>query len=172
MGRDLTADVVASSTLALLLRLQAEGFEVQAGPDVLRVRPVARVTPELLTELREHKANLLMLVRICDEGVQDRRKVFRRQIETAPPEIVLPRLVHCETPYVQGRCHTCGDELETDRWGSCWRCMLARRLACGTPIPTDLLDSLAETHRAMVATEPHQMRLAFAAAQDVVPLVA
>ncbi len=92
----MTADVFASPALPLLLRLEAEGFEIQAGPDVLRVRPVARVTSELRAELQAHKTDLLMLVRICDAGVTDRRETFRLQIETAPPGVLLPRLVFVE----------------------------------------------------------------------------
>ncbi len=139
MGRGVTADVLDSPALPLLVRLETEGFEVQAGPDVLRVRPVDRVTPELRTELQQHKADLLMLVRICDTGVLDRQAVFARQIATAPTGVRIPRMWYREVPYRRGSCHSCGASLDRDTYGSCWRCMFARRLACRAPIPADLL---------------------------------
>jgi len=145
MAGPVTADVFESQALTLLRQLKAEGFEIQvAEPDILRVRPVDRVTPELRADLQRHKPGLLILIRIWDAGVQDRRQAFVRQLETAPTGVLVPRLVFREAPYVNGRCHACGDALERARWGSCWRCSLARRLACHAPVPADLFTAYDE----------------------------
>ena len=58
MAGPVTADVFGSPALTLLLRLEAEGIDVVAEDDRLRVRPPARVTPDLLVDLRAHKADL------------------------------------------------------------------------------------------------------------------
>ncbi len=145
MAGSVTADVFESAAFTLLLQLQAEGFEIQvAEPDILRVRPVDRVTPELRADLQRHKPALLMLIRICDAGVQERREAFARQLEAAPAGVLMSRLVFREVPYLNGRCHACGDALERARWGSCWRCCLARRLACHAPVAADLFTAYDE----------------------------
>lgn len=63
MAGPLTADVFSGPAWALLLRLEADGFDLVAAGDRLRVRPPARLTPDLLAALRQHKADLLMLLR-------------------------------------------------------------------------------------------------------------
>ncbi|MDA1082733.1 MAG: hypothetical protein O2973_13905 [Gemmatimonadetes bacterium] len=73
-----------------------------------------------------------------DAGVQARRQVFARQLDTAPAGVLVPRFVFREAPYVKGHCHACGEALERVRWGSCWRCSVARRLVCGAPVPIAL----------------------------------
>ena len=139
MAGTMTASAFDSPALTLLLQLEDEGFEMEvAEPDILRVRPVGRVTPELRADLRRYKLELVMLIRICDSGVQDRRQAFSKQIETAPAGVLIPRLVFRKTPYVNGRCHSCGEALERPRWGCCWRCALAWRLACRLPVPAAL----------------------------------
>ena len=97
----------------LLCQLEDEGFEVAvAEPNILRIRPVIGVTPELRADLQRHKLDLVMLIRICDPAVQDRREVFCRQLETAPLGVLVPRLTFREIPYVSGRCDSCGDVLD------------------------------------------------------------
>jgi hypothetical protein len=141
----MTVDVLETPALALLCQLEAAGFEFRVTePDILRVRPQSRVTPELRAKLRRHKSEILVLIRICDAGVLARRQAFARQLETAPDGVIVPRLVFRETPYVSGRCHACGNVLESARWGSCWRCSFARRLACHAPIPVDLFATYDE----------------------------
>lgn len=137
MAGSVTPDVFENQALTLFRQLKAEGFEFQvAEPNILRVRPVGRVTPELRAELQRHKSHLLML---CDTGVWARHDVFTRQLDAAPSSVLVPRFVFRESQYSKGRCHACGEALECVRWGSCWRCMLARRLACRAPIPANLL---------------------------------
>ncbi len=91
-----------------------------------------------------HKDALRMLVRVCDEGVRDRREAFAKQLDNVPPGVLVPRFVFRESPYAKGRCHACGEALGRPRWGSCWRCMLARRLVCHAPVPPDLFTAYDE----------------------------
>ena len=138
MAEPLTDSVFDSPALTLVLQLAAEGFELEvAEPNTLRVRPIERVTPELRADLQRHKPDILMLIRICDPGVQDRRAAFVTQLD-APSGAPVSRLAFRETAYVSGRCHSCGDALERPRWGRCWRCALAWRLACGLSSRADL----------------------------------
>lgn len=58
--------------------------------------------------------------------------MFQRQIPAGGP------FVFARCPYVAGRWHSCGDPLPRPVFESCWRCMLARRLACPAPMPADL----------------------------------
>ena len=148
MARPVTADVFAGPALPLLLRLEAEGFDVVAEGDRLRVRPPARLTPELVTALREHKADLLMLLRCCDAGVQARRDVFEYQYERTPAPGVPMFLFRPSLPYAPGVCFSCGDGLQPPfRFGRCWRCSLAWRLAYRLPITPELATSIDEARR-------------------------
>jgi hypothetical protein len=74
-----------------------------------------------------------------DTGVQERLEVFAWQLKTAPSGVLVPQFVFRDAPYIKGHCHACGEALERVRWGSCWRCSVARRLVCGAPVPADLL---------------------------------
>ena len=140
MAGSVTADIFQSAAVGILDGLKTDGFRVElTADDVLSIAPRSRLTPERMATVTAHKDALRTLVRVCDEGVQDRREAFARQLETAPPGVLVPRLVFRKAPYTNGHCHACGEALECARWGSCWRCMLARRLACRAPIPADLL---------------------------------
>src|SRR4051794_37422433 len=109
MAGPLTDSVFDSRALTLVLQLEADGFELKvAEPNTPRVRPVDRVTPELRADLQRPKPDILMLIRICDPGVQDRRAAFVTQLD-APSGALVPRLAFRDTPYVSGRCHSCGD---------------------------------------------------------------
>ena len=135
MAGTVTADILQSPALPFLVRLEAEGYELEADEEMLRVRPLARVTPRLRAELLRYKSELLALLECCDAGVQDRRQKFATQLDSAQTTALVPRLVFRDVPYAKGHCHACGELLDSMRWGSCWRCCLARRLACGAPIP-------------------------------------
>jgi hypothetical protein len=138
-----TADVFESQAFTLLRQLKAEGFEFRvAEPDILRVRPVDRVTPELRADLQRHKAGLLMLIRIDDAGVQERRDVFARQLTATSAPQVPAFLYRASVPYVKGMCFSCGDALAATRFSRCWRCSLAWRLACRSPISAELASAL------------------------------
>lgn len=140
MATPLTPDVLDSPAVAILCHLERDGFTVRlAEPDdAIMIAPRSRLTLERMAEITEHKASLKLLLRFFDPGVVDRRDAFRRQLGAAPSGVLVPRLVFREAPYVNGRCHACGEALERARWGSCWRCSLARRLACHAPVPIDL----------------------------------
>ena len=142
MVEPVTADVFASPALPLLLRLEDEGIEIAVEGDRLRVRQTARLTPELLAEMRQHKPALLLLIRCCDDSMQARREMFARQLAALPPPRCPAFLFVSDLPYVAGRCFSCGDGLERPRFGRCWRCALAWRLAARVPISTELADVL------------------------------
>lgn len=138
MDGPMTTDALTGPALPLLLRLEADGFELRAEGDRLQVRPPARLTPELLSALRQHKADLLRLVRCLDAGVQARRDVFELQLVQTPTPGVPAFLLKADVPYVKGTCFSCADPLPELRFGRCWRCSLAWRLACRLPVSADL----------------------------------
>jgi hypothetical protein len=143
MAGPVTADVLESQALSLLRQLKAEGFEFQvAEPNILRVRPVDRVTPELRADLQRHKPALLMLIRIDDAGVQERRDVFARQLAATRAPQLPAFLYRPDVPYVKGMCFSCHDPLPEPRFGRCWRCSLAWRLTADVPIDVDLAAAL------------------------------
>ena len=135
-------DVFASPALPILLGLERDGLDVGADGERLRIRPADRVTPERRAELVLHKPDLLMLLRCCDAGVGERRDVMRTLFEAAPAGRTSALLFRPGLPYVEGRCFSCGDPLQTFRVGRCWRCSLAWRLAVRVPIPAALADAL------------------------------
>lgn len=55
-----------SAPVALLTELRVRGIELAATGDRLRYRPVDAVPPELLTQLRVHKAALITILRAGD----------------------------------------------------------------------------------------------------------
>ena len=109
---------------------------------MLRVRPVARVTPELRAELSRYKSELLLLLRCCDPQVAARRDVMRAQVERASAATLPALLFRQDVPYTAGLCFSCGDGLKPFGYGRCWRCALAWRLAVRAPIPVDLAHAL------------------------------
>jgi hypothetical protein len=136
----LTADVFDSPAVGILCGLEADGFRVTlTSAGVVTIAPRSRLTTERMAAISAHKDALRTLLRICDEGVQERRESFARQLAAAPSSAAVPPLQFREAPYVSARCHACGDSLESPQWGSCWRCVLARRLVCHAPIAADLL---------------------------------
>ena len=129
-------DVFTSPALPLLLALEAEGFAFAIDGDRLLVRPVERLSPELRQALRRERESLVVLVRICDVGVQQRRELFATSL--ASDARVLPSLVFvADVPYVAGHCFSCGDSNQRPTFGRCWRCALAWRLAAGVAVPSD-----------------------------------
>lgn len=141
MAGRVTPDLFDSPALPLLLRLEADGYQLEPRATVLRVRPVERVTPALRAELTRYKPELLLLLRCCDPGVLARRDVMRAQLDGARAGVP-PLLFRPDVPYVLGRCFSCGDALEQFSVGRCWRCSLAWRLACRLPVPVDLAVAL------------------------------
>jgi hypothetical protein len=108
MAGSVSADVFESQALILLRQLMADGFEIQvAEPNVLRVRPVDRVTPALRADLQRHKLDLLrLMIPVSDAGVQERRSAFARRLEMALSSgVLVPRLMFREAPYVPRTSH-------------------------------------------------------------------
>jgi len=81
------------------------------------------------------------LLRICDREVQERQAEFRRQLDVAPPDRIPSFVFKPATPYTRGTCFSCGDRLDTLRFGRCWRCSLAWRLACRLAINVEVAEA-------------------------------
>src|SRR5438876_599640 len=124
------SNVLESPALPLLIELEANGFRFRLEGERLLVRPVERLTPEQRRLLHQERAGVVMLVRICDAGVQDRREAFRQQLEATSPPETPAFLFRAGMSYTAGICFSCGDSLPEPRFGRCWRCSLAWRLAC------------------------------------------
>ncbi len=129
----MTPAVLNNVALPLFIRLQEQGFDFQVADGSLFIKPVARVTPELRAKLRQHKPALVTLVGACDQGVQDRVAVYRDQ-RAAVTATIGPFLFRPNLPYDAGVCFSCGDRLPEARFGRCWRCALAWRLAWGRSV--------------------------------------
>jgi hypothetical protein len=131
-----TLDVLRGPAVAVLLELESEGFEIAVVGDRLRVKPISKLTAAQRSSLEQHRSGLVMLLRVCDDGVQDRRAVFSQQLDLSVPVGMLA--FRPGVPYVAGRCFSCGDATDRPGHGVCWRCAIGRRLALRVPIPADL----------------------------------
>ncbi len=123
--------------LPLLLELEQEGFDLAVRRGELWVRPVDQLTSEQQAKIQRHRDELVTLVRVCDADVQERLVAFKQQFREAPegttPDFVFQR----GTPYAKAVCFSCAAALPEPRYGRCWRCSLAWRMAAGVPIPTE-----------------------------------
>ena len=119
------------AALTLLLDLEHRGVELELdGSDVL-LGPQSAVTRADLDNVRRHKAALIQLVRIADEGVQERLEAFKAQKPSTAPVLIRG------FRYVAGVCFACGTRSQDrTRFGRCWRCALALRLAWNLTIAT------------------------------------
>jgi hypothetical protein len=93
-----TADVLESPALGVLLALEADGFAVAAVGDRVRVKPISRLTSERRAEIEQYRHDLLLLLRVCDEGVQVRRLAYVEQL--AKPGESRVTCLACATPAV------------------------------------------------------------------------
>ena len=134
---ELNHDVLDSPAVAVLCDLEHAGLGLAVVDGRLRVSPVERLTAEREALIRQHRDALVTLVRICDTGVQERLAAFKQQLRGAPdgtmPDFVFRRGI----PYTKALCFSCGAELAEPRYGRCWCCSLAWRLAVGVPIPAE-----------------------------------
>jgi hypothetical protein len=139
-----STDVLASPAVEILCRLEVRGLTCQVTPEGrLRVGPAARLSPDLALLIQEHRDDLITLTRVCDRGVQARVEAFHRQIDAAPIGVVLPELLfRDDVPLREGQCFSCGDPLEHARFGRCWRCALAWRVAARVPLTRATLSDL------------------------------
>ena len=130
-------NVLDSPAIGILAALETDGFRVELTVDnVIRIAPKSRLTSDRMSEIAAHKAAIKALIRICDQGVQDRVRVFRTQFE-ASSGTVGPFLFTAGVTYTKATCFSCGAVLPEARWGRCWRCSLAWRLAVRVPIPAE-----------------------------------
>lgn len=136
----MTADVLNSPALPLLLQLEAGGVRFRLDGEQVLVSPRGVLRPEQREVFRQHQAAVRTLVSILTDGsVQDRVAEFRRQLAaTGVPAFVFKANIS----YVKGTCFSCADRLPELRFDRCWRCSLAWRLSCRLPIPGVLADAL------------------------------
>ena len=124
--------------LPLLIELEQCGFNLAVQYGELWVRPVNRLTASQQSKIQQHRDELVTLVRICDDGVQGRLAAFKLQLRE-PPEGSTPDFVFRPgTAYAAGVCFSCGAALSEPRFGRCWRCSLAWRMAAGVPVSAEL----------------------------------
>ena len=134
-------DIFESPALPLLLELESSGFTFKVEGDRLLVRPLERLTPEQRELLRRERAAAILLLRVFDDGVQDRRAAFVAQLTATPPPAIPAFLFKPDVPYLPGVCFSCGEPNQREGraggpvYGRCVRCSLAWRLAAGIPIP-------------------------------------
>jgi TubC N-terminal docking domain len=83
MARPVTCEVLDVPGPVLLRQLQADGFELVVDGDRLRIRPAARVSPQLRDVLAKHKGELLAMLK------PSRGFVTLRNGPTVPAEALL-----------------------------------------------------------------------------------
>jgi hypothetical protein len=143
MASPVTAGVLDSPALPLLLELEQQGCRVELTPQTLVVAPASRLTPEQRAAVLASARELALLARCIDSGVVERRDLFRRQLEVTPAPRVPTFLFRPDVPYVRAICFSCGDSLPEPRFSRCWRCSLA----WGSPVdrrPPDLAMAIDE----------------------------
>jgi hypothetical protein len=134
-----TADVLNSPVLPFLQELEALGVRFRLDGDQVLVSPRGVLTLEQREVFRRHQAAVRVLVAIvADTDVQARRDAFRQQVEATPAPMVPAFFFKVGICYTKGRCFSCGDALSEWRFGRCWRCAVAWRLAYRLPVLADL----------------------------------
>lgn len=134
----LVADVLNSPAVPFLIALEHRGCTVGLTTDTLLIEPASLLRPEEVAFVHEHAEALAMLVRCQDPGVQARRGVMRRQMDSARGGRVPGPFYRTGVPCAEHVCHSCGEPLLQYRIGCCWRCVIGWRLAVGVPISSDL----------------------------------
>jgi hypothetical protein len=138
MASSITANVLDSPALPLLLELEQQGCRVTLTPDTLVIEPASGLSAGQRAAVRAQARELALLVRCLDPGVVALRDLFRRQREATPASRVPIFLFRSAVPYVRAACFSCGDALPEPRFSRCWRCALAWRLACHLPVSAEL----------------------------------
>jgi hypothetical protein len=138
----MTADVLSSPALSLLLALEARGATFILDGDDICIRPTGLLTPHERQLLQAHYQEARLLVVLStDAALQSRRERFRVQLADAAPGTMPVLRFRAGVPYVQGVCFSCGVPLDELVFGRCWRCALAWRLACGISISASWYDT-------------------------------
>ena len=132
-----TQDVLSSPAVAILCRLHDAGLNLEILDGRLTVRPVDKQTLDQRRVIRRHEDELTALVRICDEGVQERLGVLKQRLQEAPEGTAPDLEFRRGAAYTTAVCFSCGAPLGHPEHGRCWRCSLALRMAVGLPIPAD-----------------------------------
>ena len=132
-----TNDVLNSPAVAVLCGLEHAGLDLAVVNGRLRVWPVERLTNDHEHLIQQHRDALVTLVGICDEGVQERLAAFKLQLREAPEGSTPDFVFRPGTAYAAGVCFSCGAALSEPRFGRCWRCSLAWRMAAGVSIPVE-----------------------------------
>lgn len=149
--------LLESPAVGLLLDLERDSFRVEVTEaDTIRVSPADKLDSDRLEAIRRDKSDLLALVRLCDDGVQERLIAYRTQLADALPPRVPAFLFRDGVLAATRVCCSCGDALppperrtvtctRTDwssiqvelreRYGRCWRCLFAFRVAVGADLP-------------------------------------
>ena len=123
--------------LPLLIELERDGFDLAVRRGELWIRPVDRLTASQQAKIQQHRVALVTLVRVCDEGVQTRLVAYRQQLAEVPKGSTCHFVFQPGTPYAKTVCFSCGAALLEPRYGRCWRCSLAWRIAAGVPVSAE-----------------------------------
>ena len=133
-----------SPAVPLLATLVARGCRVRVtdGGERLIVEPASRLTADEQRRVRAHRRTLATLIQ--DDGLQARRACFAAQFAATPTPRVPAFIFRPGIAYTKGQCFSCGDPLPEPRFGRCWRCALAWRLACRLPVPAEFASAYDE----------------------------
>ena len=104
----------------LLTQLRQRGLTIVAEEGRLRIGPKAGLTPELREALIAHKSEILPLLQ--EKEIFWRVEAMSHQVRSRGS---IPFLVARETPFVGGRCLSCGDALSEGQLYRCQPCMQA-----------------------------------------------
>lgn len=129
--------VFDSPGVPLLLELEQAGFDFTVRRGELWVNPVDQLTAKQRASIQLYRNELLTLVQCCDEGVQKRLASFKQQLSRAPKQTTPAFVFRQGTPWAKGSCFSCAGPLDEQRYGRCWRCSLAWRMAAGVSIPAE-----------------------------------
>ena len=137
-----TTSAAWAPALAILAALLRDGFHVElTTDDVLVIAPKSKLTPARMQTIADYRDALKGLL-ATDAGVADRRERFRQQFVAAPAGTVPLFVFQAGVSYQPGICFSCGDRLAEHRFGRCWRCAIAWRLAAGVAVPRTLAQAL------------------------------
>ena len=147
MDHHMTA-VFDSPAVGVLVELEQQGFRVELLADnSIWIAPHSRLGDKQKAIIAANKSALKVLLRSCDDGVCERRAAYEAELRGTPATRIPPFLFKSSVPYVKGVCFSCGDQLGGYRFGRCWRCSLAWRLAASTLAGTDLVTTdLVDTY--------------------------
>ncbi len=113
----------------LLTELRRRGLTIVAEEGRLRIAPKAALTPALREVLIAHKSEILPLLQ--EKEISWRVEAMAHQV---PARGSIPFLVARETPFVRGRCLSCGNALNEGQRYRCQPCMQAAIAVIARPL--------------------------------------